>query len=539
MAASLLIKNGLLLDGTGAPGKIGDLRIEQGLITDVGGTLEPRSGEEIVDASGAVVAPGMIDSHSHSDLDLLKHPRQDFDLCQGVTTQIVGLCGLGYIPLSGDKLDENMRYSAGLFGYDRELASSDIFSSFAAYMDAVKGAGTNVCVSATHNAARIAANGFSSTIPDRIEYFRRMQKILADAVEAGCIGMSTGLSYYPCAYADYDELVFLADTLKELDAAMLSHIRYPRQGEPDSAIEEFLRIGTETGARIHILHYRTKYPYDAGQPQRLLSMVRSANENGADITLESMPYLSGSTFIHAILPGWAVDGGYEAALASLRDPEKRRRIKEEMQYLKSITCMGNGKPPRFGHVGNHPEYSGAFIRDVQEKRGQDLDEMLLDLMLESGLDINYVGNEAENDPEIDRILMDDTLTLLQDPLYLCGGDAMPYGEYQHPRTFGCYARMLRFSREKKIPLEKVIKKLTLEPAERFHLNSVGKLETGRRGDVIIFDPDTVSDRATFDDPFQTAQGFRYTIVGGSVAVKDDVPTGVLNGSVIKMNEGRS
>lgn len=532
MEYGMLIKNGLVIDGNGTPGQTMDVRILDGKIQELGLSLEPRNNETVIDASGKVVAPGLIDSHSHADLDVLKNPMQEFDLCQGVTTELVGLCGLGFIPLSGSLLDEQMRYSAGLFGYDPDMVGPEL-SSFDAYMKAVDGAAINVSVAATHCAARVAVNGFAKEIPDRAAYEKGMRGVIEQAIEAGCVGMSTGLSYYPCAYADFDELVHIAKVLKEYNATFLTHIRYPKPGEPDSAIQEIIRVGEETGARIHILHYRTKYPYDAGNPQRLLGMFREANARGCDFTLETLPYLSGSTFIHAMLPGWVVEGGYEAALKNLQDPALRPRIIEEMQYLRNITALGNGKPPRFGHVRNHPEYSGAFIRDVQRMRNQDINEMLLDLLVESELDINYVGNEAEEDPDIYRTLMNDTLTMLQDPLYLCGSDAMPYGEYPHPRTSGCYAKMLRLSRELGIPLERVIQKLTANVADRFRMDQIGRIAPGKRADVIIFDPAEVTERSNFEDPTATAHGMEYVIIGGQIALRDDKPTGVRNGITIR------
>lgn len=531
-SCSLLIKNGRIIDGNNKPAFSGDILVKGDKIAEVGGSFSEDMAEQVIDAGGNVVAPGLIDAHSHADLDLLKNPVQEFDLCQGVTTEVVGLCGLGFVPLEKEQLDENMKYSAGLFGYDPELLNHD-FSSFEGYMKEIEGAGINVAVAATHNAARIAASGFYNRKEDEERRLAVMGEIIDEAMAAGCIGMSTGLSYYPCTYADFNELVFLAKKLKEKDGTFLTHIRYPKKGEPESAIDEIIRVGQESRARIHILHYRTKYPYDYGHPERLLGKIAEANQRGCDFTLETLPYLSGSTFIHAILPGWAVEGGFEKTLENLKNPALRKRIIEEMQYLLGITAMGNGKPPRFGHVGGHPEYGGKFIRDVQAERGQELDEMLLDLLVESKLDINYVGNEAEEDPEISRILMQDTMAMLQNPLYLCGGDAMPYGEYPHPRTYGCYAKMLRLSREMKIPLESVIAKLTSCVADRFGMDSIGRLESGKRADLIVFDPDTVTDRSTFEDPAATAEGMRFVVVGGKIALKEDVPTGVKNGTVIR------
>ncbi|MCI8506786.1 MAG: amidohydrolase family protein [Lachnospiraceae bacterium] len=529
---SLLIKNGRIIDGNNTPAFSGDVLVKGDRIAEVGGPFSEEQADEVIDAAGNVVSPGLIDSHSHGDLDLLKNPRQDFDLCQGVTTEIVGLCGLGFVPLGKEQLEENMKYSAGLFGYDPALLDYD-FSSFEGYMKEIRGAGINVAVAATHNGARIAASGFYNREEDKERRLGAMGEILDEAMAAGCIGMSTGLSYYPCAWADFDELVFLAKRLKAHDGAFLTHIRYPKKGEPESALNEIIRVGEKSQARIHILHYRTKYPYDYGHPKRLLGKIKEANSRGCDITLETLPYLSGSTFIHTILPGWAVEGGLERTLENLKDPALRARIIEEMQYLLGITVMGNGKPPRFGHVGGRPEYSGRLIRDVQAERGQELGELLLDLLVESGLDINYVGNEMEEDPEISRILMEDTMSLLGDPLYLCGGDAMPYGEYPHPRTWGCYAKMLRLSREMGIPLESVIAKLTSHVSDRFRLDDIGRLEPGKRADIIIFDPDRVTDRSTFETPDLPARGMRFVIVGGKAALKDDEPTGTLNGTVIR------
>ena len=529
---SLLIKNGRIIDGNGTASFTGDILIQNTSIAKIGSGFAPELADNVIHADGRVVAPGLIDSHSHADLDLLKNRGQNFDLCQGVTTEVVGLCGLGYVPLSKKLFMENMKYSAGLFGYDPELADYD-FSSFEGYIKAIDGAGINVAVAATHNAARIAASGFFDKAEEKEMRLARMGDIIGQAMAAGCIGLSTGLSYYPCAFADFEELVFLANTLREYDGTFLTHIRYPKKNEPYGAIDEIIRVGEESHARIHILHYRTKYPLDYGHPEILLNKFQEANARGCDFTLETLPYLSGSTFIHAILPGWAVEGGFDATMKNLQNPALRPRIMEDMQYLLGITALGNGKPPRFGHVGNHPEYAGKFIRDVQAMRGQELNTMFLDLLVESELDINYVGNEAEENPEIARILMRDTLTMLQHPLYLCGSDSMPYGEYPHPRTYGCYAKMLRLSRELNLPLEKIIEKLTSDVADRFRLNEIGRLEPGKRADIIIFDPNTITDRSNFENPTATAKGMDYVIVGGAVAVKNDAPTGVLNGTVIR------
>ena len=530
----ILIKNGNIVDGTGERAYKGDILFDNHILK-ISAHIDESDADEVHDARGLVVAPGFIDAHSHADLSVIGDKKQSFAICQGITTQVTGLCGLGFVPLTKDKMIETMKYNAGLFGYQPEFDQYD-FSSFERYMKLVDGAATNIAIAATHNAARVAATGYTNKAEEKEERIIKMKQIIEEAMDAGCLGISTGLSYYPCAYADYDELREIATTIKRRDGIFLMHIRYPKPEEPYGALKEIIRLGLETKAKIHILHYRTKYPLDYGHPEVLIDMFDKANQEGGNFTLETLPYLSGSTFIHAILPAWVVEGGIEPTLERLKDPALRPRIIKEMQQLLNITALGNGKPPRFGHVGGFPEYSGQFIRDVARMRNQDMDEMLLDLMIASRLDINYVGNEAEEDPEVSRILMEDTMTLLRNPLYLVGSDAMPYGEYPHPRTYGCYARMLKLSREQNIPLEEMIAKLTAAPARRLGMIDRGELKVSRAADIVVFDDQKVKDNADFEHPTLPPSGIHYVFVNGQMAVENGVQKEVYNGKVIRKNK---
>ncbi len=527
----ILIKNGDLIDGTGRKAFKSDILFHDHIL-EIADHIDETSADEVYDAAGLTVAPGFIDPHTHADLSVIEDKKQSFAVCQGVTTQVVGLCGLGFVPLPKDKMIEAMEYNAGLFGYKPAYNNYDL-SSFESYMQLAEGAATNVAVSATHNAARIAATGYTNRLQDKEKRIKIMNQIIEGAMDAGCIGISTGLSYYPCANADYEELKEIAGTLQKRNGTFLMHIRYPKPEEPYGALQEIIRLGQETRARIHILHYRTKYPLDYGHPEILTGMFNKANREGGDFTLETLPYLSGSTFIHTILPAWLVEGGIEPTLKRLKNPGFRPQIIKEMQYLLSITVLGNGKPPRFGHVGGHTEYSGKFIRDVAKMRGQSIDDMLIDLMIDSRLDINYVGNEAEEDPKVAKILMDDTMTLLRSPLYLAGSDAMPYGEYPHPRTYGCYARMLRLSRERNIPVEEVIAKITSAPAKRLLIPDRGELKENRAADIVVFDTEKIRDNADFDNPTKAPSGIRYVFVNGMLAVDNGVQNGKYNGHVLR------
>jgi N-acyl-D-amino-acid deacylase len=526
-----LIKNGTIIDGMGGKPYKGDILFNEHIL-EVSKIIDESKADEVIDVMGFVVAPGFIDLHSHADLSVIEDKEQRFAIQQGITTQVVGLCGLGFVPLSQDKMIETMKYNAGLFGYKKNYENWD-FTSFQNYMQLADHAATNIAVSATHNAAIVAVSGYANNVENKKLRINGLNRIIEEAMDAGCIGMSTGLSYYPCANADYDELKALATTIRKRDGIFLMHIRYPKPDNPYGALDEVIRLGLETKCKIHILHYRTKYPLDYGHPEILLDMVRKANMEGGNFTLETLPYLSGSTFIHTILPAWVVDGGVDKTIARLLDKSLRAKIIEEMQYLLSITAMGNGKPPRFGHVGGHPEYGGKFIRDVAGIRNQGISEMLIDLMVDAKLDINYVGNEAEEDPVISSVLMNDIMTLLQDPLYLVGSDTMPYGEYPHPRSYGCYVKMLRLARERSLPLEKIIAKITCAPAKRIGLKDRGVLEKNRVSDIVIFNPNSVRDNASFANPKLSPSGIYYVFVNGSIAVVNNVESKIHYGKIIR------
>ncbi len=527
----ILVKNGDIVDGTGRKAYKGDILFDSRIL-EIGDHIEEARGDVVYDAAGQIVAPGFIDPHSHADLSILEDRDQSFAVCQGVTTQVVGLCGLGFVPLPRDKMIETMKYNAGLFGYKTAYNDYDL-SGFESYMKLAAGAATNIAVSATHNAARIAATGFTNRTGDKKKRYKIMKQIINEAMDAGCIGISTGLSYYPCAFADYEELKEIAAQVKKRDGTFLMHIRYPKPDKPYEALQEIIRLGLETKARIHILHYRTKYPLDYGHPEVLLDMFHKANRDGGDFTLETLPYLSGSTFIHTILPAWVAEGGINSILKRLKDPFLRPRIKKEMEYLLSITALGNGKPPRFGHVGGHPEYGGKLIRDVAKLRGQSIEDMFIELMIDSGLDMNYVGNEAEEDPEVANILMNDIMTLLGSSLYLVGSDAMPYGEYPHPRTYGCYAKMLRLTRERSIPIEKTIAKITSAPAKRLGIPDRGELAENRAADLVVFDEKTIRDNADFNTPLKSPSGIRFVFVNGVLTVDRGILTGNHSGQALR------
>ncbi len=527
----ILIKNGLLVDGTGRKPYRSDLLVAGEVIEKIGEKIDEECADYVIDARGRVVAPGLIDPHTHADLAVITDKQQVNSLYQGITTEVVGLCGLGFVPLQKEQLKENLQYSAGLFGYDAD-ADYD-FSSFPKYMSYVKGASVNIAVSATHCASRIAASGFSDVKTAEERNVEKFHETIYEAMESGCIGFSTGLSYYPCAYSGYDELVEIGKILAEYDGLFLTHIRYPKPGaDPYDILDEMIHVAKDTGVRLHVLHYKTKYPLDYGHPEKILERFEKANSEGCDITLECSPYNAGSTFLHTVLPGWAMNQGYEGALDNLSNPLLRAKLREDMQIGIKNTIVGNGLPTVFVHVNGHPEYAGKTFEEVEAMRGQDLEDMIIDVLYESKLDAALVGRESLS-PEINSRMYDDIMELMKSPLYLVGSDAMPYGEYPHPRTFGCFSKMLRLWREYGLPLEAMIHKMTKQTADRFRLYDRGVLKEGKAADIIIFDPDHVRERSTFEHPRRVSAGMDYVLVNGLVELEEGLPTAAFGGKVVK------
>ena len=527
----ILIKNGIIIDGSGEAPFCGDLLIHGGLIAKIGKDLPSEEADEIIHADGKIVAPGFIDPHTHADLNVIFDRQQANALFQGITTQIVGLCGLGYVPLGEKELRENLAYSAGLFGYEPEIRYD--FSTFKSYMGYVNGAATNIAVAGTHNASRIAATGWKD-VTDRadrnIEVFHRT---IREGMEAGCVGFSTGLSYYPCAYSTYEELVEIGKILAEYDGVFMTHIRYPKPDQnPYDILDEMINVAKETGVRIHILHYKTKYPLDYGRPEAIIDRFEKAQKDGCNITLECSPYNAGSTFLHTVLPGWAMKDGYEGALKNLSNPALRSELREDMQIGIKKTILGNGLPSAFTHVGNHPEYAGRTFDEIMKLRGQDLEDMIIDVLFESKLDCSFYGRETLP-KDVNQILYDDIIALMRSGYYLVGSDSMPYGEYPHPRTYGCFAKMFRLSREYKMPMEEMIHIMTWKTAQRFRLFDRGLLKEGKAADVIVFNPENYRERSDFDYPRRVAAGMDYVIVNGRMELEEGLPTGLFGGTVLK------
>lgn len=529
MDFDIIIRGGLLVDGTGSQGHQCDLGIKADRIVAMGPHLEGHA-QEVIDADGMVVAPGFIDTHSHSEVMLLAEPQHERGLRQGITTEILGQDGLSYAPLSNNNLQLYRAYLAGLNG------NPDInwdWSSVAEYRSRFDGTvAINTIYLIPHGTLRLEVLGMRDR-PLVGEPLERAKALLRQGFEEGAAAFSTGLSYYPGAWSNTEELIELGRVAAEYGRPYVTHLRTvfrePQADYHRAGVEEALEIGRQTGVPVHFSHFRTS-PATAGCVGHLLGPIREAMAGGLDITLETYPYSFGSGYAVMYLPPWAQEGGVEYTLQRLSDPVTRQRIRGEI--------AGSPFPPSPEETCTHVasrDYQwavGHTFREIGERLGTHWLDALLLLMLHSRLRVGMKGPPTP-DPEVEEQITRDLLQLISLPYYMVGSDSIPTGESPHPRAYGCFPRFLRLAREYGYPeLETLIHRMTELPARRFGLRDRGVLALGKAADVVVFDPMETRDCATFGEPKRLALGVRDVLVNGQLAIKDFQLTGCLAGRAL-------
>ncbi|MGQ9585380.1 MAG: N-acyl-D-amino-acid deacylase family protein [Anaerolineae bacterium] len=512
----LRIVNGRIVDGCGNPWFRGDVGIVEGKIAAIG-LLGEVEAECTIDAGGAIVCPGFIDVHAHSDLPLLIDPRHEPKVQQGVTTEVMGNCGSGYAPASPETLAQLLA-SRGVGPLPTERWSS--VAEFLSLFD--RRVAINVAYLLPHGTLRAEAMGWEDRKPSPRE-LERMKELAAQGMAEGAVGLSTGLDYPPGAYADTEELIEICRTVASLGGIYASHLRGVNREQ--EAIGEALRIGAEAGIPVHISHLKAMGPENEGKAQEnILSLIDQARQEGVDVTFDCYPYLAGSGPLTVVLPKWMQEGGPEAMKDRLRSAEIRSRIRETKQEL-----YGYG----WEHVSlaavpseKNKELEGKNLREAAALRGVDPVDFVCDLLLEENLAvriINFAGTE------------EDLQTIMRHPAQMVASDSGQGGQNLHPRTFGTFPRILgRYVRELGVlRLEEAIRKMTSFPAQRFGLKGRGLLKEGFSADMVIFDETKIRDTATFWDASRYPEGIHYVIINGQIVVRNGEHTGALPGQVLK------
>lgn len=518
----LLITGGLVADGTGAPEYAADVAISDGLVEAVG-DLAGRPAGRVFDASGCVVCPGFVDVHTHSDLTLLSSPEAHSKVRQGVTTEVIGNCGLGVTPVLGDPAP--LRGAAGYLDLDPEIAWD--WTDLPGYLDVLAGRRPSVNVAAlvAHIPLRAGVVGFADRAADAGE-LDRMCGVLRDALDAGAVGASTGLVYAPLTYAREEELVALARTVAARDRVFAWHIRDYGDALLDS-VRQVLRVAEATGCRTQISHLLAVGRRNWGKVARALELIDASRERGVDVAADMYPYLAGNAPLSQLLPAWAQVGGEAAMRERLREPAVRDRVREEWRDLPNTWSEIT--------VSRIPDArTGVTGRTLADLAGADGDgaPVALDLVAEFG---NAVMMVAAGRSE------EDLLAVLRHPATVIGSDGQALdpegptgGGVPHPRSFGCYPRLFAdHVRTGRLPLAETVRKCTGAAAARVGLRDRGELRPGMAADVVVFAPDRIADRATYAEPQRYPDGVRAVLVNGTVLVEDGVHLGARTGEVLR------
>ncbi|HYM16744.1 MAG TPA: D-aminoacylase [Dehalococcoidia bacterium] len=485
----LIVRNGSIIDGSGAPAYPGDLAIRGDRIEAVGAVTGAARRE--IDARGHAVAPGFIDVHTHDDAAVVRDPRVDFKIMQGVTTDVAGNCGAGVAPAN----DEFRRYYEA--GFAPILGSCDIpWSTVAEYFAAVDAArpACNVAAYVPQGVVRFNVVGTKKEPPTDGE-LARMAELVDEGMRAGAIGMSTGLVYVPGAYAQTPEIVALAKVVAAHGGIYTSHIRNEGTGLL-AAVEEALSIGEQSGCHVQLSHHKSAGPGAYGLTRQSLPMIAAARARGVSASLDAYPYVASSSSLAAMFRV-----GREAAFEAVP------AIIASVKY-------------------DHDRYEGRYIADIAAE---------LDLPI--GDAIRKILHDEENSPSVIMFVMaeDDVRRVIADPFCMIGSDGLPSEGKPHPRLYGTMARTLQhYVREQPLfTLEEGVRKMTSLPARTHLLPDRGELRPGAFADVVVFDPETIADVATYTEPRQYPLGIDYVIVNGAVAVEEGRQTGARAGRMLR------
>lgn len=521
----ILIKNGKIVDGTGKAPFYGDIAVNRDRIAGIG-KFEDANAKLVLDATGMTVTPGLIDGHTHSELNLMYNRQHPNALYQGISTVVTGQCGLGFAPMDPAVLEESIRYNSGIFGNYYEYLRP--WQSFGEFLSRLSGCGVNAAANVSHNAIRQAACGFRDE-PLTGEKLEAAKAALESAMQEGATGLSIGLSYYPGGYSDTKELIELCRIVKKYDGVLCVHLRLDDHQIPVSPVEEIAQVVKETGVRLNMLHYRTGSM--EADISSLFAPFEELEKAGADIHYEYYPYMVGAGLVMAFVPGWAQEGGYEPVMERLANRELRGRLIKEMDERHAY-FLDEGQTCRI--ILTEDPYSpllGRTMDEIAQERGLSFSETVIELLLENHLQVGFAGVENQSE-ELKKKLYEDQYRLFLDERYTIGSDTIPAGTLVHPRAFGAFSRIIAMMRERQVPVEFIIKKLTSYPAAIYHIKDRGILKEGYKADICLMDFEHVRDYADFVDGRAAAGGVDTLLVNGLPVLHRGAITGVLSGQSV-------
>ena len=523
-----LIKGATVVDGTGRPGEICDVGIHEGKIV-----MNPAAETvaEIIDAAGLHLTPGFIDAHSHGDCILGRDYAKKCKISQGITTEITGQCGSSLFPVNEEHAEDIKGIVASLTDtFPPEYNDYTDFEKYSGYVDKTPIA-ANVKTLVGHGSLRVSVMGYANR-PSTEEELGKMKAILREAMEHGALGMSSGLIYTPSCYTDIHELIELGKVIAEYGGVYETHMRN-ESFDVVNSVKEALTVGKESGCAGEISHHKICGRPNWGLSQVTLGLVEEAKAQGQVVTLDQYPYLASMTNMNAVIPPVYFDKGVPGVAEKAKDPEMRRRIKEDIlnpgtpfenQY---INC-GGWDNIMISTLVDTPEYNGMTITEAAEARHQDPFDAYFDLLAANrgtGVFIYF----SMCDEDLCRIFM------YPDTVVGTDGICRAMVEKAHPRAWGSFPQAIQhFHKEKRLlTFEEIIHKCTQLPAERAMIPNKGVIRNGWDADLLLIDYETLEDKATYQESNVVCDGMEYVFVNGKIVYHDKKMTGENPGRLLR------
>lgn len=544
MTFDLLIQNARVVDGTGQPAYSADIAINGKRIAAIGHF--PAEAARTINAKNLTVIPGIIDPHSHADLILPLEPKRQAELMrcklsQGITTTIIGNCGLGCAPIGNPEAEAILR---AVNAWMTPEAVDWNWQTVGEYLSRLgnNGLALNIATLAPHGPIRISAMGLAKGKPSRSQ-MKKMRLMVEQAMKDGAFGLSTGLIYPPGMYSDAEELKELAKVVADNRGIYTSHIR----GSSETlipAVKELLEVARSTGVRVHHSHNEAVGREHWPKIDRVLKMERQAAKEAICNTFDMFPYTAAATMMIAIYPPWALEGGVDQLLERLKDPKTRRRIERDIKTVKS-SCEPDGWPHnlvratsweaiRIGYVQSrkNKRYENRSLAELATLTGKSPFDAISDLIIEERGQISMLIFEISGERDQRDLLA--KFVQHRDGVFCT--DAEDYGRgLPHPAAYGAFPRILsKFVREDgALSFEEAVKKMTSQPAAIFGLPARGVIRPGAFADLVILDPKRVNDRATFENPRQQATGIKSVIINGRETLSNGKFLNEFSGEVIR------
>ncbi len=521
-SSDLVIAGGTIIDGTGRGRYEADIRIDGEKIAEIGSKIS--NADAVIQAEGLIVAPGVIDIHGHSNATVYKNPSFESKIFQGITTEVWGNCGQSFAPiLEGENREtvENI-LSASLGAEDLNME----WSTFQEYLNHLPRLGMNVLPLIGHSILRTNIMGKSEEAATERE-MNQMVLLLEDCLEMGAYGMSTGLEYFPGTFSTRQELIELCKILVRYDAFYSTHIRNEDRGLWE-AIDEALQVSEESGCPVHISHLKLAGRNNWGESQRLMNYLTDAHDRGLNVTWDVYPYTAWGGGFEDIFPNCENDRERLAGIA--QDPELEQRAKREI--AEELKLRGSSwNKITITHASKSTGVEGKNIEEIARECKEDVLDTFIRILIENDGVVKIIGHDMNQEDM--KSLLKHSDTIIATDSRAIAFDSTATNRHPHPRYCGSIPKVLRFAREGLFSYEEALRKMTSLPADRMKLWNRGRIEEGKSADLMIFDPDEVKDKATYEDPVQPPEGIVHVIVNGELVISDGVHTGKLVGRMLK------